>query len=287
MANYNMTLTDAIEERTAELEKAQNSLVHAKKMASLGQLTAGIAHEIKNPLNFINNFTETNIDFVNELEGALAGKLDGPDGDEVRDLLADLKENSVIIRKEGEKVSSIIRGMLNQSREDTNAKDEVDINALLHESVNLVYHSARAMRPDTLLDIERQLAAELAPVVANSSQINRVFVNILDNAAYATWEKAKGAGPDYRPLVVIRSREQAGNIVVEIEDNGNGVPEEIRERIFDPFFTTKPAQQGTGLGLKMCYDIIREGHDGSIEIESEPGRFARFIIKIPRQGRHS
>jgi len=282
--NYNENLKEEVETRKDELEVAQKAIIHSAKMASLGQLTAGIAHEIKNPLNFILNFSGNNIRFMEKIKSAMETVRDSIPTDNLKKIdkfYNFIQSNSEDILEESQKIVVIIQGMLNQARSDSNHMDLYDINSLINESTNLLYHSMRASRPNLNVTIDKDLDITLGSVFINSSQISRVFVNIMDNAIFAVADKQKTAEKDYRPLVKIKTYKENEYVIIEIEDNGSGMPDEVKEKIFEPFFTTKPPQEGTGLGLKISYDIITDGHNGTIKVESEAGFYTKFTISLP------
>ena len=286
MDNYNEILQNEIESRTEELKVAQDAIIHSEKMASLGQLTAGIAHEIKNPLNFIINFSKNNVDFIAKIQDVLAGlkeALRREPSEKLDRLFGVLRSNSEDITEESAKIATIIQGMLNQARGDTNQKELYPVNRLVSESMNLLYHSLRASRPDLFIKMEKELDESLAPIPLNSSQINRVLVNVLDNAAFAVATRQERGEEGYIPEVRVRTFRRRGYQVIEIRDNGSGIPDHIRNQIFEPFFTTKPTNKGTGLGLKISYDIIKDGHGGRIEVESVAGEYTIFLISLPEE----
>lgn len=279
LANYNIQLQQEVEQRTKELKRAQSTIVHSIKMASLGQLTAGIAHELKNPLNFIINFSQTNIEYLDQIAVSLSQQRDR--SREEVELLELLRSNQQTILRHGSKAASIIQGMLKQARGGQGEKQLYDLNLLLNESINLVYHSTRATHPELEVRFERDYEQDLPQVRVDISQLNRVFVNILDNALFALAQKKARQAGEYEPCIRVKTESGAGELRVSIEDNGIGMEADIREKIFDPFFTTKAPQQGTGLGLKICYDIIRDGHGGRIDVATRVGYFSRFTIVLP------
>jgi len=284
VSNYNITLKDEVENRTRELENAQRIIAHAEKMASLGQLTAGIAHELKNPLNFIKNFAENNVGFLEELKENIAKRVKKKKGEreeEAAELFEYLDENHKKIVNHSKKAVSIIQAMLNQARGDEHHKELHDLNRLIEESINLVYHSIRAKNTALDLVIEKKLAENLAPVKINITQINRVIVNIIDNAIYATTEKMLVKKKDYVPMILVKTTNKKDFVNIEIEDNGIGMDRNIRDKVFEPFFTTKPANKGTGLGMKIVYDIIKDGHGGDIKIDTKKNMYTKILISIP------
>jgi signal transduction histidine kinase len=256
-------------------------------MASLGQLTAGIAHEIKNPLNFINNFAKSSNELVDELAAEIkpvVGKLDESAQDNVDELLATIKEDLGTIRDHGERADSIVKGMLLHSRGGSNAPQTTDLNALISESVNLAYHGQRANTPGFNVALEVELDPDVGDLQLVGQEITRVLVNLLGNAFYAVHERQQAGEKDYNPTVSVTSRVLDGDRVeIRLRDNGTGMPADTVENLFTPFFTTKPAGEGTGLGLSISRDIVADQHGGSIRADSEEGAFTEFIIELPRR----
>ncbi|HYQ59154.1 MAG TPA: ATP-binding protein [Draconibacterium sp.] len=261
-----------------QLKSTQAQLIQSEKMASLGELTAGIAHEIQNPLNFVNNFSEVNSELIDELKE----EIDKGNIDEVKELAEDLKDNEAKIIHHGKRAESIVKGMLQHSRGSSGQKELVDINAFADEYLRLSYHGLRAkdksFNADFRLDADERLPKlELVP-----QDIGRVFINLINNAFYAVAEKMKeNKQGTFKPEVLVSTRKSNAQVVIKIIDNGNGIPEKIKEKIFQPFFTTKPAGQGTGLGLSMSYEIITKGHNGELKVTSKEGIGTEFIILIP------
>jgi PAS domain S-box-containing protein len=272
---------DSAETALAELRTAQDRLVHAEKMASLGQLTAGIAHEIKNPLNFVTNFSKLSAEMVDELAEVLEAPLaamDEDSRDDAEDLIATVRSNLLKIDEHGRRADSIVKNMLLHSRDGDAEMQPVDLNAIASEAMNLAFHGARAASADFNVDIETDLTPDIGLIQGQPQELQRVFLNLCANGMYAAVKRATEGGDAAR--VSLRSRRRGDNLVVEIEDNGGGVPDEIRDKIFQPFFTTKPTGEGTGLGLSMSYDIIRQ-HGGELSLESEAGQGAKFIVSLP------
>ncbi|MCC7231723.1 MAG: hypothetical protein IT242_02170 [Bacteroidia bacterium] len=272
--------THELQEKNVELTKTmdnlkntQNQLIQSEKMASLGQLTAGIAHEIQNPLNFVNNFSELSVELLNEM--------DGSPPEEQKEYIGDLKQNLDKIVFHGKRADSIVKGMLQHSRASTAEKQVTDINKLVEEFFNLAYHGMRAKDPGFNCAMEKDLAANLPMTKIIPQDISRVILNIFNNSFYAIDEKKKNQPGTYQPTVSISTRLVDGKIQVKIRDNGKGIPQEVKEKIFNPFFTTKPTGQGTGLGLSISYDIIVKGHNGDIRVDSKPGEFTEFTIILP------
>ena len=276
-----------LEEVLANLTAAQDRIVAQEKLASLGQLTAGVAHEIRNPLNFVKNFSESSEELLDEMRETLEENEDGHLDDEqkglINDIFADLTENLERIRMHGDRANRIVQDMLLMGRESVTHQMS-SINNLLDEHARLAYHSARALDSDFQLDLQYDFE-EMDDINVNPRDIGRVFLNMVSNACYATDEKRRGliesSGENgYMPTLLLTTRKKEDHVEVRIRDNGSGMPPEIIEQIFNPFFTTKPTGQGTGLGLSICNDIIRE-HGGTIEVESEAGEFTEMILGLP------
>jgi signal transduction histidine kinase len=264
------------EEALAELQATQKQLIHAEKMASLGELTAGIAHEIQNPLNFVNNFSEVSVDIVNDLNEEMEkGNLE-----EVKAIVGDLKQNLEKISHHGKRASGIVKGMLEHSRTHTGQKEPTDINALADEYLRLAYHGLRAKDKSFNADFKTELDKSLPKIKVIPQDIGRVMLNLINNAFYAVSERAKQNEKGYRPEVSVITKNLVDKIEIRVKDNGNGIPESVRDKIFQPFFTTKPAGLGTGLGLSMSYDIITKGHGGEINLTSnQKGTIFNIILK--------
>ncbi|CAN5412867.1 hypothetical protein BH10BAC2_BH10BAC2_42280 [soil metagenome] len=258
------------------LRKTQRQLITAEKMASLGELTAGIAHEIQNPLNFVNNFSEVNTELVDELQQELkAGKLD--------DAIAisnDIRDNEEKINYHGKRADAIVKGMLQHSRTSTGLKEPTDINALTDEYLRLAYHGLRAKDNSFNATMKTDFDDSFENITIIPQDIGRVLLNLYTNAFYATNEKSKQNIPDYEPTVSVTTKNSGEKVEIKVSDNGNGIPEKIKEKIFNPFFTTKPTGQGTGLGLSLSYDIIK-AHRGEIKVETKEGEGTTFIIELP------
>jgi two-component system, NtrC family, sensor kinase len=285
------TLEARVEERThaltqslEDLGAAQDRLVQTEKLASLGQLTAGIAHEIKNPLNFVNNFAELSNELVDELREIVttsgeAMPAEAKAGlDDVTDLL---KGNLERIVQHGKRADSIVRNMLLHSRSGGGESRAMDVNALVEEALNLAYHGARAERPSFNVTLNRHFDPAAGTATVYPQELTRVLLNLIGNAFQAT-EKRVAEDPAHIPEVTVTTRSRGSRVRVKVRDNGTGIPADIRARIFEPFFTTKPAGQGTGLGLSISHDIVVKQHGGKIDVFSEPGQFTEFIITIPR-----
>jgi signal transduction histidine kinase len=273
-----------LEDTVRNLKQTQEQLIHAEKMASLGELTAGIAHEIQNPLNFVNNFSDVSADLCKELQTELQ-KLPLPPNDQayVTDIIKDLVANMEKISHHGNRASSIVKGMLQHSRKGTGDKSETDLNAMLTEYLNLAYHGYRAKEKSFNAVLVRELEPSLPKLMVVPQDMSRVFLNIINNAFYSVNEKRKALGDGYAPEVKIVTKSLATGVEIRIRDNGKGIPEKIREKILQPFFTTKPTGEGTGLGLSLSYDIIVKGHNGELKVETQEGEYAEFIIVLPKK----
>jgi signal transduction histidine kinase len=301
LSSQKKELEKQVEERTAslnqqkkelqitlnELKAAQAQLIQSEKMASLGELTAGIAHEIQNPLNFVNNFSDLN----KELIGELQEELKKGDVREAASIADNLKDNEEKINLHGRRADMIVKSMLQHSRASSGQKEPTDVNKLVDEYVRLAYHGYRAKKKDFNATLDIQLDPEVGQVQMVAQEIGRVLLNLLNNAFQAVEEKAKTAGPDYQPTVSIKTH--LGNeefahapmrksVLIRVADNGTGIPDAIKDKIFQPFFTTKPTGQGTGLGLSLSYDIVTKGHEGSLGMESIEGEGSTFFIHLPK-----
>jgi PAS domain S-box-containing protein len=275
---------DAAEMALGELQTAQASLVHAQKMAALGQLTAGIAHEIKNPLNFVNNFAALSSELTDELSDVLKPvALPGKVREEVKGLTGTLKDNLGRVVQHGKRADSIVKNMLLHSREGSGERRPVDVNALVEESLNLAYHGARAEKQGFNIALERSFDPAAGEVDAFPQEITRVLLNLIANGFYAaTKRQGQEGGNGFEPTIRAATKSLGDRVEIRIRDNGIGIPPEVQEKIFNPFFTTKPAGEGTGLGLSISHDIIVKQHSGSIVVDTEPGTFTEFKIILPR-----
>lgn len=267
-----------LEKTLDQLQTTQQQLIQSEKLASLGELTAGIAHEIQNPLNFVNNFSEVSIELIDEMEQELK---DG-NTEEVITIAEDIKQNLGKIRHHGMRADGIVKGMLQHSRASSGQKEPVDINALADEYFRLAYHGLRAKDKSFNSELVMNFDDHIPKVKVIPQDIGRVLLNLFTNAFYATQQKIKTLGTDYKPTVEV-STKLIGNKSVEIKvkDNGTGIPDNIRDKILQPFFTTKPTGEGTGLGLSLSYDIVVKGHGGKIDIDSKEGEYTTFIITLP------
>jgi two-component system NtrC family sensor kinase len=278
-----------IEEAYDQLQATQSQLIQSEKMASLGELTAGIAHEIQNPLNFVNNFSEVNRELLEEL----LEELDNGNKGEIKNIAADIIQNEEKINHHGRRAESIVKNMLLHSRGDEGQKVPTDINAMMEEYTNLAFHGMRAREKSFQADYRFELDNTIPPLNVVPQDIGRVILNLVNNAFYAVSDAqknrvkgsqaAKAFRTDeemYRPEVVLRSKMLNGKVEISVQDNGEGIPEHIRDKIFQPFFTTKHAGQGTGLGLSLSYDIIK-AHGGELKVETIEREGSNFIITLP------
>jgi signal transduction histidine kinase len=271
------TQKEEIQNTLGELRTTQNQLVQSAKMASLGELTAGIAHEIQNPLNFVNNFSDVNDEMLTELKEALKSG----NTEEALAIANDVQENERKIRHHGKRADFIVKGMLEHSRNSAGERQVTNINVLADEFLKLSYHGLRAKDKNFNAELVTNFDTSLPKLNVVQQDIGRVLINLFSNAFYAVNQKAKTAGPDYKPTVEIRTASQNGSIMIFIKDNGIGIPENIREKIMQPFFTTKPTGEGTGLGLSLSYDIVVKGHRGSINVDTRESEFTEFIVTLP------
>ncbi|MGH6764751.1 MAG: GAF domain-containing protein [Bradyrhizobium sp.] len=290
IALENVRLFEQVQARTRELSQslddlrtAQDRLVQTEKLASLGQLTAGIAHEIKNPLNFVNNFSALSAELTDELNDVLKS---APLADEVReevDELTDLLKNNLEkVVQHGKRADSIVKNMLLHSREGAGEHRPADINALVDESLNLAYHGARAEKPQFNVTLQRHFDPDAGMIEVFPQEITRVFLNLIANGFYAVTKRKNENGAGFEPIVSATTKGSGAEVEIRIRDNGTGIPPEVKEKMFNPFFTTKPAGEGTGLGLSMSRDIIVKQHGGRIDVDTEPGAFTEFRIVLPR-----
>ena len=277
---------DAAEAAYRDLKAAQANLIQAEKMASLGQLTAGIAHEIKNPLNFVNNFAGLSVELLDELKETAAPALSALAEDkraEIDQTIDMLTSNLGKIAEHGRRADNIVKSMLEHSRGVTGERREVDLNGLIEEALNLAYHGARAQDQSFNITLERELDPELRRIELAPQEMTRVFLNLFGNGFYAATKRAReNDEASYRPVLTVATRECGEAVEVRVRDNGIGITPEIRDKLFQPFFTTKPTGEGTGLGLSISYDIVTQQHGGTISVDSETGAFTEFTIRLPR-----
>jgi two-component system NtrC family sensor kinase len=291
----NVDLEQLVQARTAELmgqkeelqqalvhlQAAQNQLIQSEKMASLGELTAGIAHEIQNPLNFVNNFAEVSVELVDELKEELAKS--EIDKDYILDLADNLTLSQQKINHHGRRADAIVKAMLQHSRSSTDERQLIDINALCDEFLRLSYHGLRAKDKEFNAELITQFDPKADKIMAAGQEMGRVLLNLFNNAFYSVSEKKKRKiGPaDYMPLVQVSTKRLSDQIEIRVRDNGLGIPQEVLDKIYQPFFTTKPTGEGTGLGLSLSYDIITKGHNGTLTVNTSENEFAEFVITLP------
>jgi signal transduction histidine kinase len=262
-----------------QLKQAQANLIHAEKMASLGQLTAGIAHEIKNPLNFVNNFSELSRELLDELRDTITIP-----GAEQNELIATLNANLAKIAEHGRRADGIVTSMLLHSRGGTGERRSTDLNAMVEEALNLAFHGARARDKSFNIALERDLDPKLGPIELVPQDITRVLLNLFGNGFYATAKRLReGSDPAFQPSLRVTTRELGDEVEIRVRDNGVGMPPEVMAKLFTPFFTTKPTGEGTGLGLSISYDIVTQQHGGTISVDSRPGEFTEFTVRLPRR----
>src|ERR1700680_4000203 len=292
IAISNVELFQQVQERTRELSASlddlratQDRLGQTEKLASLGQLTAGIAHEIKNPLNFVNNFSALSAELIEEMKDVLSDvSLDNNKREELDQITKMLKDNLEKVVQHGKRADSIVKNMLQHPRQGPSEHRIVDINAIVDESLNLAYHGARAEKEGFSITLQRDLDPSVGMAAVYPQEITRALLNLVSNAFYATTKRKAEAGDGFEPVLYATTKNLGDKVEIGIRDNGTGIPEEVKEKIFNPFFTTKPAGEGTGLGLSMSYDIVVKQHGGSIDVETEPGLFNELKIGLPRTG---
>jgi two-component system, NtrC family, sensor kinase len=277
---------DTAERALGELQATQASLVQAQKMAALGQLTAGIAHEIKNPLNFVNNFAGLSVELLDELKGTVRSaiaSLDENERGEVIEVVGMLTGNLEKIVEHGKRADGIVTSMLEHSRGSSGDRRSIDLNGLVEEALNLAYHGARAQDQSFNVTLERDYAAAVAPIELVPQDITRVCLNLIGNGFYAASKRQReGNDGSFKPTLKVSTRDLGDAVEVRIRDNGTGIAPEDRDRLFQPFFTTKPSGEGTGLGLSISWDIVTQQHRGTIAVDSTPGEFTEFTIRLPR-----
>jgi signal transduction histidine kinase len=292
IAIENARLFSQVQERTRELSQsleelrtAQDRLIQTEKLASLGQLTAGIAHEIKNPLNFVNNFSALSAELIDELNDVLkVAALDDKTREEIDELTHMLRGNLEKVVQHGKRADSIVKNMLLHSREGSGEHRPVDINAIVEESLNLAYHGARAEKSGFNITLQRDLDPDAGMIDLYPQEITRVFLNLISNGFYAATKRKEAGERSFEPTLSATTKSLGSKVEIRIRDNGIGIPLEVKEKMFNPFFTTKPAGEGTGLGLSMSHDIVVKQHGGKIDVDTKPGAFTEFIITLPRTG---
>jgi signal transduction histidine kinase len=269
-----------------QLRAAQANLIHSEKMASLGQLTAGIAHEIKNPLNFVNNFATLSIELLDELKETAAPGIATLDEDaraDISDTTGMLTGNLEKIAEHGRRADGIVRSMLLHSRGGVGDRQVVDLNGLVDEALTLAYHGARARDPNFNITMEREFAPNLAPIEVVPQDLTRVFLNLIGNGFYAANKRKQQASEDFKPTLTVATRDLGAAVEVAVRDNGVGIPPEAGDKLFQPFFTTKPTGEGTGLGLSISYEIVTRQHGGTISVDSKLGEYTEFTVRLPRR----
>jgi two-component system, NtrC family, sensor kinase len=291
IAIENTRLFDEVQARTKELaaslddlRKAQDRLIQSEKLASLGQLTAGIAHEIKNPLNFVNNFSALSRELLDELREVLGGApLEEGRREEADELIGTISGNLDKVVQHGQRADSIVKNMLLHSREGSGERSSVKVNAMVEEALNLAYHGARAEKPGFNVTIVKSLDPDAGAADLYAQEMTRVLLNLISNGFYATTKRRQGeANGAYEPTITASTRDLGDSVEIAIRDNGTGINEEVKAKMFNPFFTTKPAGEGTGLGLSLSHDIVVKQHGGTLEVSTEPGTYTQFTIVLPR-----
>jgi signal transduction histidine kinase len=285
VAIENARLFQNVETSLEDLRNTQDRLVQTQKLASLGQLTAGIAHEIKNPLNFVNNFSGVSAELIDELQETLCKvKADDKTRAEITELTGTLRDNLDKVVQHGKRADAIVKNMLLHSREGSGEHRLVDVNALVEESLNLAYHGARAEKQGFKITMERFFDPTAGQVDVYPQEITRALLNLISNSFYAaTKRKGQSNSDTYEPILTAATKNLGDKVEIGIRDNGPGIPPEVKEKMFNPFFTTKPAGEGTGLGLSITHDIIVKQHSGSIEVDTQPGEFTEIKVILPRK----
>ena len=275
---------DALQKSMEELKATQQQLIQSEKMASLGELTAGIAHEIQNPLNFVNNFSDVSKELLDEMKEAM----DKGDTEEAKEIMQDVITNLEKINHHGQRAGDIVKGMLQHSRTSSGQKEPTDINALCDEYLRLAYHGLRAKDKSFNAKFETNFDESLPKINVVPQEIGRVILNLINNAFYACTERSRAStssaetssADKYDPTVTVSTKKENNHVIISVKDNGTGIPSTIKDKIFQPFFTTKPTGSGTGLGLSLAYDIVTKGHGGELKVESKEGEGTTFTIKI-------
>ncbi len=277
---------EEVQAALTQLKSTQSQLIQSEKMASLGELTAGIAHEIQNPLNFVNNFSEVNTELIKEIQEERRKTQDKRDDKLEDELLQDIVQNQEKINHHGKRASDIVKGMLQHSRSSSGVKEPTNINALADEYLRLAYHGLRAKDKDFNATMKTDFDETIGNINIIPQDIGRVILNLITNAFYAVNERQKllASSPEplanYEPTVTVSTKKEGNKIFISVKDNGSGIPQKILDKIFQPFFTTKPTGQGTGLGLSLSYDIVK-AHGGELRVETKEGEGSTFIIQIP------
>ena len=282
---YAQTLEDQVEERTLKLEAAQKQLISQEKLASLGTLTAGVAHELRNPLNFVNNYAEGSAELGVELLELLqqeVGAFTLESLQDIREIATDIKDNAIAIQKHGQRAASIIHNMMQHARSDDSCRQKIDINKLVDEARQLAYHSRRSLDNSFNVTFTTHYDDALEKLEVFPASLNRALINLIDNACYAAWSNYLNKREPFTPQLWIKTINYSTTIEVIVRDNGVGIPDEIVEKVFEPFFTTKPTGEGTGLGLSLTHEIIFGQHGGTLQVKSEQGIGTEFIITLPK-----
>ena len=300
LENYSHSLEVKVEERAHELKNkneqleqtlqqlkvTQKQMMAQEKLASLGALIAGVAHEIRNPLNFVNNFAELSANLAQELQQEIGNQcqyLDAEVVESINDILSDLVENVIEIKRQGQRADKIIQTMLLHAHHESSKREMTDINGLIASSIKLVFHNLRQKYKDFNISIETTYDASIGQIEIVPQDINRAFINLINNACYAAHTKKKMLGEEFSPIVSVKTNNLAESVEISIQDNGQGISKNILDKIFNPFFTTKPPGEGTGLGLSLTHDIIVGQHQGEMKLETEPGVYTKFIIVLPKK----
>ncbi|MBD0283972.1 MAG: HAMP domain-containing protein [Flavisolibacter sp.] len=288
LRNYAEEMENLVARRTQELERSlkelkatQTQLIQSEKMASLGELTAGIAHEIQNPLNFVNNFSEVSTELVEELKEGSLKALKNRNGSEVERLISSLSQNLQKINYHGRRADAIVKSMLMHSRKSTGEKELTDINKLIDEYLRLAYHGMRAKDKNFTITLHTDFDSGIDKISIVPQEIGRVLLNLFNNAFYAVQEKKRKVKDTYEPVITVSTKQYNDRVEITVRDNGLGIPQNVLDKIFQPFFTTKPTGQGVGLGLSLSYDIITKGHGGEITVETKEGEYTSFTISLP------
>ena len=270
---------ERVEATLSDLKATQNQLVQSEKMASLGELTAGIAHEIQNPLNFVNNFSEVSVELIEEMQE----EIKKGDLEEAMAIMEDIKQNLDKINHHGKRADGIVKGMLQHSRSSSGEKEPTDLNVLADEYLRLAYHGLRAKDKSFNATLETHFDDSIGKVHVMAQDMGRVILNLITNAFYVVQEKKSQQPQGYEPTVTISTKKDKDKVLVKVKDNGNGIPKKVLDKIFQPFFTTKPTGEGTGLGLSMSYDIVTKGHGGELKVETKEGEGTEFTISLKNE----
>ena len=284
LIELNESLEEKVKQRTRELEAAQQQIISQEKLASLGALTAGVAHELRNPLNFVTNYAESSVEMGEELIEEFQGKQppNQEDWEYIQATINDLKDNAAAIQKHGQRAESIIYNMMQHSRRDDKSRQLTDINKLVDEARQLAYHSKRSQDNSFNITFTTEYDESVGELEVFSASLSRAFINLIDNGCYAAWENSVAKGQKVSPQLWIITKNLEKEVEIRIRDNGTGIPDEVKEKIFEPFVTTKPTGEGTGLGLSLTHEIIVGQHEGTLQVKTEPGNFTEFILTLPK-----